>query len=325
VLLCARQSAAVDALGSVAQVTRDPIDMAVAEAERRRGISDRDVSASARHFGAVVRSVCQEWGLAVERWLEGGAGTPPLAVRRMDGSAAVLKIAEPGALDAAVRVLTAGEGHGYARVLAWETDRGALLLERLGHDLWTETSALGGQGQVLVPLLQQAWHVPLPCGRPFQSKASGLLAILADLGPRYGAQHADALVVATEYAKGLAASERAEVVCHGDPHAGNVLRRGEGWALIDPDGFVGERAYDLGVVIRDACSEIADAEAVRAGAGRRMLREECRRLAELANADPERVWRWGFVERVTTGLYLRWHGHARESVTFMDTATLLAH
>ena len=299
--------------------------MAVAEAERRRFISDRDVSASVRHFAAVVRSVCQEWGLTVERWLEGGAATPPLAVTRTDGSAAVLKIAEPGALDAAVRVLTAGEGHGYAKVLAWDTDHGALLLERLGHDLWTETSALGGQGQVLAPLLEQAWQVPLQCGRRFRGKASGLLAILADLGPRYGAQHTDALVVATEYAAGLADSEQAEVVCHGDPHAGNVLRRGKDWALIDPDGFVGERAYDLGVVIRDACSEIATAEAVQAGAGRRLLRGECRRLAELANADPERVWRWGFVERVTTGLYLRWHGHARQSATFMSTATLLAH
>jgi streptomycin 6-kinase len=60
------------------------------------------------------------------------------------------------------------------------------------------------------------------------------------------------------------------VVCHGDPHAGNVLRRGDGWALIDPDGFVGERAYDLGVVMRDACREITDAEASQPGAARPM-------------------------------------------------------
>ncbi len=318
------QSATDDVLGTVPRVTRDPIDHAVTEAERRRSDSDRDLSGSVQHFGAVVRSVCQEWGLTVERWLEGGAGTPPLAVRRADGSAAVLKIAEPGALDVSVRVMRADGGHGYARVLAWEADSGALLLERLGHDLGNESSTLRGQGQVLVPLLREAWTVPLSCGRPFQSKASDLLAILADLGRRYGTQHEDVLVVATEYAKELAASEMAEVVCHGDPHAGNVLRRGEGWALIDPDGFVGERAYDLGVVMRDACREVVDAEAFQPGASRHMLREECRRLAERANVDPERVWRWGFVERVTTGLYLRWHGHARESATFLDTATLLA-
>ncbi|MEO5710581.1 MAG: aminoglycoside phosphotransferase family protein [Nocardioidaceae bacterium] len=304
-------------------MTRDQIDDAVAEAVRRRRISDRDLSASVRHFVEVLPSICREWDLTVERWLPGGAGTPPLAVRRTDGSTAVLKIAEPGAQDVAVSVLRAGDGHGYAKVLAWEADCGALLLERLGHDLWTEESTLSGQGRVLVPLLGEAWQVPMARGRPFQGKASGLLAILADLGPRYGSHHEDVLSVATEYAGELAASETAEVVCHGDPHPGNVLRSGEGWALIDPDGFIGERAYDLGVVMRDACREIRDAEASRPGAARSMLREESRRLAEAANVDPERVWRWGFVERVTTGLYLRWFGHARESATFLDTAALL--
>ena len=224
----------------------------MAEAERRRSISDRDVSASVEHFGAAVRPLCQDWELTVERWLGRGAGTPALAVRRADGTAAVFKIAEPGALDAQARVLRAGGGHGYARVLDWQPERGALLLERLGHDLSTESSTLAGQGRVLVPLLQKAWEVPLACGGPLQSKASDLLAILADLGPRYGTHHKDALSLATRYATGLAALERAEVVCHGDPHAANVLRRGACWALIDPDGFVGERAYDLGVVIRDA-------------------------------------------------------------------------
>ena len=154
----------------------------MAEAERRRSISDRDVSASVEHFGAAVRPLCQDWELTVERWLGRGAGTPALAVRRADGTAAVFKIAEPGALDAQARVLRAGGGHGYARVLDWQPERGALLLERLGHDLSTESSTLAGQGRVLVALLQKAWEVPLARGGPLQSKASDLLAILADWG-----------------------------------------------------------------------------------------------------------------------------------------------
>jgi streptomycin 6-kinase len=304
-------------------VIPDPIDLAVVEAERRASISDRDLSASVRHYGAVLRDVCRDWAVTVEAWLEGGAGTPPLAVFRADGSAAVLKIAEPNGLDAAVRVMRAAGGRGYARVLSWDAPRGALLLERLGNDLWSEFSTVAEQGEVLVPVLKEAWQVPLTSGRPFQSKASGLLRILADLGPRYGAGHEDVLAVATRYAEELATSECPEVVCHGDPHGRNVLRRGEGWALIDPDGFIGERAYDLGVVIRDACREIADAEAFQTGAARALLREACRRVAVAANLDPGRVWRWGFVERVTSGLYLRWYGHAAESARFLDTAALL--
>ncbi len=282
------------------------------------------MSSSVEHFAAVVRPVCDDWGLTTERWLGGGAGMPTLAVSSADNIPGVLKISQPGVLDAAVRVMRAAAGHGYVRILAWDAPRGALLTERLGEELWTAAPTLVEQSQVVIPLLRDAWRVPLDCGSPFEGKASGLLGILTDLGPRYGTEHPEALLLAHRYVSELAASERAEVVCHGDPHPGNVLRREPGWTLIDPDGFVGERAYDLGVVLRDACGEIVLAEASEPGSGVTFLREACLQLADLADVDPERVWRWGYVERVTTGLYLRWFGHASESATFLETASKLA-
>jgi streptomycin 6-kinase len=304
-------------------VARDPIDDAIAQARRRLAISDRDVSAAVEHFASAVRPVCSAWGLVAEGWLAGGAGTPTLAVTTADGTAGVLKIAEPGTLDTAARVMAAADGRGYARVLAWDAGRGALLTERLGHTLWVEAPTMAQQSAVIAGLLAQAWRVPLTCGSRFVGKASQLVAILADLGPRYGTGHPDALAEATRCATELARGERPEVVCHGDPHAGNVLRRGAGWALIDPDGFVGERAYDLGVLLRDGCREIAAAEAAEPGAGATLLRHRCRQLAELADADPDRVWRWALVERVTTGLYLRWHGYADQSASFLQTASMV--
>ena len=275
------------------------------------------------HFTKWVRAVCEQWGLAAEGWLDGGAGTPTLAVTGSDGTTGVLKVAEPGSLDAAARVMESADGRGYARVLAWDANLGALLTERLGSALWAEFPTLGEQGSIIVCLLRDAWRVPLDRGKAFDGKASGLLRILAELGPRYGKGHAQAIDRAIQYAHELAASERPEVVCHGDAHAGNVLRRGSGWALIDPDGFVGERSYDVGVVLRDASGEIAGAELSESGSGAATLRQECQRLGELADVDPERVWRWAFVERVTTGLYLRWHGYVDESLRFLDTAVIL--
>ena len=99
-----------------------------------------------------------------------------------------------------------------------------------------------------------------------------------------GPKHPDALVLAQRYASEWAATERPEVVCDGDPHPGNVLRREAGWALIDPDGIVGERADDLGVVLRDACGEMVLMEASEPGSGVTFLREACRQLADLADA-----------------------------------------
>lgn len=302
----------------------DVIEGAIAEARRRGARSDRDLSGAVEHFARSVRVVCEHWALTVGAWFEGGAGTPTLAVTRPDGTRAVLKIAQPGELDVAAGVMASAAGHGYAHVLGWHPGHGALLTERLGGDLWSEHPTLSRQGPIVVQLLRDAWMVPLERGRPFEGKAAGLLNILAELGPRYGAGHEEALRRATESAAELAASEVPEVVCHGDPHAGNVLRREPGWALIDPDGFVGERSYDVGVVLRDACGEIAAAEASSPGSGTALLRQECDRLSELAGVLPERAWQWAFVERVTTGLYLRWHGYADQSASFLDSARLLA-
>jgi streptomycin 6-kinase len=247
-----------------------------------------------------------------------------LAVTTAHGTQAVLKIAEPGTLDVPVRVMRAADGQGYARVLAWEAPRGAVLVERLGATLWEQTAALAEQATVVVPLLQQVWRVPVHCGKAFEGKASGLLQILAGLGPRYGSGQPAALRLATLFASELAVDERPEVVCHGDPHGGNVLRRADGWAFIDPDGFVGERAYDLGVVLRDACAEIEAAEVAATGSGATLLAQLCRALCELAAVDADRVWRWAFVERVTTGLYLAWFGYADESARFLRTAETIA-
>ncbi|GAB3591014.1 aminoglycoside phosphotransferase family protein [Angustibacter peucedani] len=300
------------------------LDAAVAEARRRAALSDRDASAEVEHYAAVLEPVCARWHLTPLRWLDGGAGTPTLAVATDDGTPAVLKVAPPGELDGATDLMRAADGRGYARVLRWSPDDGAVLLEQLGDDLWSATTSVLAQADITVPLLRQAWEVPLAAGRPFEGKARGLLEILADLGPRYGDEHPAAVRLATSCARALSTSEPAEVVCHGDPHGRNVLRRNDSWAFVDPDGFVGERGYDVGVVLRDACHELLAAEQATPGGGAALLRRAADHAAGLADLDPDRVWRWAYVERVTTGLYLRWFGHVEESETFLRTATLLA-
>ena len=297
---------------------------AVAEARRRHALGERDLAAEVNHFEATLGSLCDQWRLTPQLWFDGGLNPPPVAVTTADGTAAVVKVQAPGEQDIAARVLRAADGNGYVRVVKWDAARGALLTERLGADLWTQHRGLDDQARVIVGLLIRAWSVPLRVGRPFESKAAGLVQILGDLGPRHGTAAPAALQLAAGYAEWLAATEVPDVVCHGDPHAGNVLRRDDGWALIDPDGFVGERAYDLGVVLRDACHEFARAEAERAGAGVDLLRHGCELIAGLAGAEVERVWRWGLLERVTTGLYLHWHGYRDEGELFLDTAEVVA-
>lgn len=75
---------------------------------------------------------------------------------------------------------------------------------------------------------------------------------------------------------------------------------------------------------RDACREIEAAEEAERGSAASWLGRECERVAGLADVDADRVWAWAFVERVTTGLFLRWHGHDGEAARFLSTADVLA-
>jgi hypothetical protein len=88
-------------------------------------------------------------------------------------------------------------------------------------------------------------------------------------------------------------------------------------AFVDPDGFVADRAYDLGVAIRDWSSRLNH------GTPGATLQGYCRLLAEHTSVDVERIWKWGFVERVSTGLYVLSLGAEAVALPFLQTAELL--
>jgi hypothetical protein len=56
------------------------------------------------------------------------------------------------------------------------------------------------------------------------------------------------------------------------------------------------RAHDLGIPMREYNQSLL------AGDTQRLVRERAETLASLCGLDPEPVWQWGFIERVSTGL-----------------------
>ena len=88
------------------------------------------------------------------------------------------------------------------------------------------------------------------------------------------------------------------MLVHGDAHSWNTLEAGNGaFRLVDPEGLVSEPAHDLGVPMRELNDELLAGDALRLG------RERARLLGDLTGADEEAIWQWGFIERVSTGLY----------------------
>ncbi|MCS7480139.1 aminoglycoside phosphotransferase family protein [Umezawaea endophytica] len=267
----------------------------------------------------LVAAAVEEWALTLGPPFTGGSASYCASARTADGEAVVLKLVAPGHdVEGQVRTLAAANGRGYVHLLARSGD--ALLLEALGPPLSLPPERAIG---VLARLLRRAW---LPPDEPATSKAEDLAVLVDDLWRKH-----DRACSPRAYGLAMRCAERraapcAEVRVHGDPHHANTLgvptpRPGaeEGYVFIDPEGFVADPAYDLGVVLRDWCAELL-ATPDPLGLARRY----CALLADGSGLSATAIWEWGFLERVSSGLYLLDFAGPAEAAPFLRTADLLA-
>jgi streptomycin 6-kinase len=299
----------------------------VPDAVRRKALALGEPGATwLAGLGGLVRDLAAEWGLAIGRIMPGGSEALVAEAGTADGRDAALKIAIPG-LDpeaSELRTLLAGQGRGYARVLRHDWGRGAMLLERLGPQLAELGLPVDAQIEAICATLLQAWVPAPPDGVLLQTgaeKAKSLAGFIEatwrELGkPCTGRTIERALRFAAM--RGQAFDPATAVLAHGDAHACNTLVvRGagpRGFKFVDPDGLFTERAYDLGIPMREWGAELLAGDPVALGRGR------CHLLARLTGVEPEPIWQWGFIERVSTGLLLAKLGLDRLAHEFLDVA-----
>lgn len=274
----------------------------------------------------VLAELAGRWSLRLGRSLPGGSASYLATAVRADGTEAVLKVALPDpAFGELAEALRAAGGRGYVRVLEVDEEHHALLLERLGPALERVGGGVEARLDALATTLLAAWRTP---DRPASDKAGSLAAGIRTFHAAHPGAADEAVV---DHALGCAAAlGRTDpsdlVLVHGDPHPGNLLRVAHprpgaetGWCFVDPDPFVADAAYDLGVAVRD----FSGALLADPGSAPARLRAWCARAAAPSGADPDRVWAWGFLERVSTGLYVTSFGAPRVAEPFLRSAALL--
>lgn len=263
------------------------------------------------HLPEVVARLETRWSVTVGEALSGGSAAFVARVRTADGGEAVLKVALPDPqFRAQAWLLERAQGRGYARLLAADLEHDAILLEALGPSLAQLGFPVERQLEILSAMLTRAWEVP-PREEPTQAavedKARSLHELVSRLWVELGRPCPEkVLTQALRYAeRRVAAAEPGRaVLVHGDPHPANALqvrtpRAGAepGFVFVDPDGFLAEPAYDLGVVLREWSSELL------AGDAPTVARRYCQLLARHTGVEEQAIWEWGFLERVSSGLY----------------------
>lgn len=260
----------------------------------------------------LIAEMEQQWSITVGQPISGGTSSYVAHARTADGQDAVLKLALPHFwAPHEIQRLEQAAGAGYARLLASDPDRNVMLMEALGPSIsqlrWPPEQVI----KTVCATLQQAWQVELSETVPAQtgsSKAQDLAKLIdrAWIGLDRPCSK-EVIETALRYAERRQAAYNEDqcVAVHGDPHSGNAMqvlspRPGaeSGFVYVDPEAFVAEPAYDLGIVLRDWTEEFLN------GSTRSLVRHRCGLLAKHSGLDGDAIWEWGFLERVATGLYV---------------------
>jgi streptomycin 6-kinase len=280
----------------------------------------------------LVAGLERRWSISVGAPLAGGGAAFVARATSADGHDAVLKVAIPGE-DVArqARTLAGARGRGYVLLLASDLEERALLLEALGPPMRDLDLPPERMLVALCRTLRHAWTVPRPPGltvEPAEEKARTLGELVRTLWEDLGRPCSDAaadLALRCADRRAAAFDLDACVVVHGDPHPGNALRVRQprsgaesGFVFVDPDGFLADPAYDLGVVLRDWCPQLLAGDPVA------LARRYCRLLAHETGVDETATWEWGFLERVSSGLFLLQLGAEDLAQPFLTTAERLA-
>ena len=94
-----------------------------------------------------------------------------------------------------------------------------------------------------------------------------------------------------------------------------------GFVFVDPVGFLADPAYDLGVVLRDWREQLLATGTPEAAAA--LARQYCALLGAETGVEETAVWEWGFLERVSSGLYCLELGIEEMGRPFLQTAEML--
>ena len=219
------------------------------------------------------------------------------------GSAIVLKMCFPdNEFISEAEGLRLCERRGAVRLLAVDTERGGLLLERLlpGEPLLSVADDQHAIS-VAVNVMQRLWR-PVPSSLRFPSY-SGWVRHMADRAPRmFGPEHRQALSWvqrATALRNDLDSDGAEPVVLHGDLHQGNILSAERApWLAIDPKGIVGQRICETGPLLLNVLPPLPSAAAATA-----ILERRTAQLADELGFDRELLRAWGVVRAVLSAFW----------------------
>ncbi|MFA1821104.1 aminoglycoside phosphotransferase family protein [Virgibacillus oceani] len=194
----------------------------------------------------------------------------------------------------------------YCAINQRDMSQRAILLERLGSPLHQQGYSTKEEIEIICSMLRHSWK-PLQQPHHLQSMPDLIKwfqNFIPELWSELGKPCSKALInqSLTFLESRLANIDFTKaVLVHGDAHHGNALqdptKPQPSFKLIDPNGLVGEPSYDLGILMREWLDDLVE-EPLEVG------KKRCSLLGQLTGVDTQGIWEWGYIQSISTGLFL---------------------
>ena len=222
---------------------------------------------------------------------------------RADGMQAVLKLGFPGGIiQKEIAALRHYDGHGIVQLLEVDPDGGAMLIERLVPGTPLTTLALEDDERATIiaaQVMRQLWRpvVPDHAFPTVHQWAEGLSRLRTEFDGGTGPFPERMVDLAEGLFAELLQSAAEPVLLHGDLHHDNILSaERQPWLALDPQGVVGEPAYEVGALLRNPIPHLLHIPDLKRVQARRVDL-----LAETLELDRRRIVGWGFAQAVLSG------------------------
>lgn len=272
-----------------------------------------------KRLPAILTECAARWSLTVQPHFSNLSYNYVAPARRADGTEAILKLGVPNPeLINEIEALRLYDGRGICRLLDFDLDLGALLLERLQPGVMLSTVTDDEQATSLAAqVMRQLWR-PAPPTHSFPTVAKwakGMERLRKTFAGGTGPFPTKLVEEAEQLFAELIPTMGEPMLLHGDLHHYNILTaEREPWLAIDPKGLVGEPAYETGALLRNPFGIEKRPDLVQFTA---------RRIDQLAaelNIDRVRIRGWNVAQAV---LSVWWDyedngDHWREGIAFAE-------